>query len=801
MENQMVWIKRFEEVGIQDIPLVGGKNASLGEMTRTLAQAGVKVPEGFAITSKAYWDILEQNHLAGALDHLAEEAEKTPKKLKIVGKAARGLMLHAQFPLELTLEIRRAYRELCAKAGDGDLAVAVRSSATAEDLPDASFAGQQETFLNVRGEKALLEACRKCYASLFTDRAISYRIEKGYSHTKVALSVGVQRMVRSDIGSSGVMFSIDTDSGFPRVVLINAAFGLGETVVQGEVDPDEYMVFKPLLENPLLVPILEKKRGGKKIKMTYRPGGEGTHLLKTSQKEQKSYVLTDAEILQLAKWAVLVENHYAKPMDMEWAKDGKTGELYMVQARPETVQSRKKVGVLKKYTLKEKGKVLLMGMAVGDGIASGSVCRVKSARDIGKFKEGSILVAEMTDPDWVPIMKKAKGIITDHGGRTCHAAIVSRELGIPAVVGTGKATHLLKNGQSVTLSCAEGLQGEVYQGELAFEEKEIRLDQMADTKTQILMNIASPDAAFQWWHLPVKGIGLARMEFLVSDTIKVHPMALVNFKTLKDKKAKKKIAEITEGYADKTEYFVDKLSRGLAQIAATQYPHPVIVRLSDFKTNEYANLIGGAAFEPKEENPMIGWRGASRYYSPGYQPGFELECKALKRVREVMGLTNIVVMVPFCRTTGEADQVLAVMESQGLKRGEKGLQVYVMCEIPANVIMAEEFAKRFDGFSVGSNDLTQLTLGVDRDSGVLSKLFDEQDEAVKRSIADVIRRCKATGTKIGICGQAPSDHPDFAAFLVRCGIDSISLNPDSVAAAIQSVSEQEKILFAKGGPS
>ncbi len=525
--------------------------------------------------------------------------------------------------------------------------------------------------------------------------------------------------------------------------------------------------------------------------MVYRPGGEGTQLKKTSSKEQTSTVLTNTEILQLAKWAVLVEKHYGKPMDMEWAKDGKTGELYMVQARPETVQSRKKAGVLKKYSLKEKGQVLLTGMAVGDGIASGQVCRVKSAKEIAKFKEGSILVAEMTDPDWVPIMKKAKGIITDHGGRTCHAAIVSRELGIPAVVGTARATHILKSGQPVTLSCAEGLQGEVYQGELAFEEKEIRLDQMADTRTQILMNIASPDAAFQWWHLPVKGIGLARMEFLVSDTIKVHPMALVNFQKLKDKKAKRQIAEITQGYKDKTEYFVDKLARGLCQIAATQYPYPVIVRLSDFKTNEYANLIGGAPFEPKEENPMIGWRGASRYYSPGYQPGFELECKALKRAREVIGLDNIVVMVPFCRTTGEADKVLAVMESQGLKRGEKGLKVYVMCEIPANVIMAEEFAKRFDGFSIGSNDLTQLTLGVDRDSGVLSKLFDEQDEAVKRSIAEVIRRCRATGTKIGICGQAPSDHPDFAAFLVECGIDSISLNPDSVAAALKSVAEQE----------
>jgi len=606
------------------------------------------------------------------------------------------------------------------------------------------------------------------------------------------LSIGVQRMVRSDIGSSGVMFSIDTDSGFPRVVLINAAFGLGETVVQGEVDPDEYMVFKPFLDNLALVPILEKKQGSKKIKMTYAGKGGGTKLVKTDAEEQKSFVLTDAEILRLARWARLVEKHYGKPMDMEWAKDGKSGELFMVQARPETVQSRKKAGVLKSFRLKEKGKTILTGLAVGDGIAAGPVCRIKSSKDIGQFKEGSVLVAEMTDPDWVPVMKKARGIITDHGGRTCHAAIVSRELGIPAVVGTGNATKMLHNGRAVTLSCAEGLEGKVFEGELAIEETEIKLDEISDTKTQILMNIASPGAAFQWWHLPVKGIGLARMEFLVTDSIKIHPMALVHFEKLADKKAKKLIAEMTEGYENKTEYFVDKLSRGLAQIAATQYPRPVIVRLSDFKTNEYANLIGGAPFEPPEENPMIGWRGASRYYSPGYQPGFELECRALKRAREVLGLDNIIVMVPFCRTPKEADKVLAVMESQGLKRGEKGLQVYVMCEIPSNVILAEEFALRFDGFSIGSNDLTQLTLGVDRDSGVLSQLFDEQDDAVKKSIADVIRRVKACGKKIGICGQAPSDHPDFAAFLVGCGIDSISLNPDSVAAVLKRVAQQEK---------
>ncbi len=786
------WILKFNKIGIKDIPLVGGKNASLGEMIQNLAGAGVKVPDGFAVTSQAYLDLIIANQLEEALERLGFKAEKNPKKLKVLGKAARLLVSRAKFPAGLETAIGDAYDELCGESGDQNLAVAVRSSATAEDLPDASFAGQQETFLNIRGRKDLIAACRQCYASLFTDRAISYRIEKGYAHTKVALSIGVQRMVRSDIGSSGVMFSIDTDSGFPRVVLINAAFGLGETVVQGEVDPDEYMVFKPFLDNLALVPILEKKQGSKKIKMTYAGKGGGTKLVKTDAEEQKSFVLTDAEILRLARWARLVEKHYGKPMDMEWAKDGKSGELFMVQARPETVQSRKKAGVLKSFRLKEKGKTILTGLAVGDGIAAGPVCRIKSSKDIGQFKEGSVLVAEMTDPDWVPVMKKARGIITDHGGRTCHAAIVSRELGIPAVVGTGNATKMLHNGRAVTLSCAEGLEGKVFEGELAIEETEIKLDEISDTKTQILMNIASPGAAFQWWHLPVKGIGLARMEFLVTDSIKIHPMALVHFEKLADKKAKKLIAEMTEGYENKTEYFVDKLSRGLAQIAATQYPRPVIVRLSDFKTNEYANLIGGAPFEPPEENPMIGWRGASRYYSPGYQPGFELECRALKRAREVLGLDNIIVMVPFCRTPKEADKVLAVMESQGLKRGEKGLQVYVMCEIPSNVILAEEFALRFDGFSIGSNDLTQLTLGVDRDSGVLSQLFDEQDDAVKKSIADVIRRVKACGKKIGICGQAPSDHPDFAAFLVGCGIDSISLNPDSVAAVLKRVAQQEK---------
>jgi len=644
----------------------------------------------------------------------------------------------------------------------------------------------------VTGYEELLEACRKCYASLFTDRAISYRQAQGFDHLKVALSVGVQKMVRSDKASAGVMFSLDTETGFPDVVVINAAWGLGENVVQGSVTPDEYRVFKPLLEDANLKPIIEKKQGAKEKKMIYAQGGsETTQNIDTSSQERNSFVLNDAEILQLGQWASAIESHYQKPMDMEWAKDGDTGDLFIVQARPETVQSQKEAGSLKTYSLKDKGKEILGGLSIGDAIAAGKVCRIKSAEEIDQFEEDSILVTGMTDPDWVPIMKKAAGIVTDHGGRTCHAAIVSRELGIPAIVGTGDATSTLEDSQEITISCAEGDRGLIYQGILEYEESELNLDEIPKTQTQIMMNIASPDAAFRWWRLPCEGIGLARMEFIINNVIKIHPMALIHLDELEDEDARQQIQKLTQGYEDKTEYFIDNLARGIAKIAAAQYPNPVIVRMSDFKTNEYADLIGGQQFEPEEANPMLGFRGASRYYSDRYREGFALECRALKRVREEIGFNNVIIMIPFCRTLDEADKVLHVLAENGLKRGENGLEVYVMCEIPSNVELAEEFSERFDGFSIGSNDLTQLMLGVDRDSGDLSHLFDERNLALKKTIRRLIQTAHQCDRKVGICGQAPSDHPEFAAFLVEAGIDSISLNPDSVSQVKHQVAKQE----------
>lgn len=643
------------------------------------------------------------------------------------------------------------------------------------------------------GVEELLEACRKCYASLFTDRAISYREEKGFNHMQVALSVGVQKMVRSDKAGAGVMFTIDTETGFPDVVVINASWGLGENVVQGTVTPDEYTVFKPLLNQKGIQPIIEKTMGTKEKKVVYARGGsKPTKNIDTSKEERRSFVLKDEEILKLARWAFTIEKHYRKPMDIEWAKDGETGELFIVQARPETVQSQMEAGSLKTYRLEGKGKRLLIGLSIGQAIAAGEVCKIKSAENISQFKEGSILVTEITDPDWVPIMKRARGIVTDYGGRTCHAAIVSRELGIPAIVGTGEATEVLNDGQEITVSCAEGDQGYVYEGILKFEEIEVSLKKVPKTKTRIMMNIASPAAALRWWRLPCKGIGLARMEFIINNIIKIHPMALVHFNDLEDKEAHKQIQELTRGYEDKTEYFVDRLAQGIAKIATSQYPEPVIVRMSDFKTNEYANLIGGRQFEPREENPMLGFRGASRYYSERYREGFALECRAIKRVREEIGLKNVIIMIPFCRTLEEAGRVIDILKENGLNRGEEELQVYVMCEIPSNVILAEEFGKRFDGLSIGSNDLTQLVLGVDRDSAELSELFDERNEAVKRMISDLIKSAHKVGCKVGICGQAPSDYPEFATFLVKEGIDSISLNPDSVMEMIRHVARAEK---------
>ncbi|MFP3868753.1 MAG: phosphoenolpyruvate synthase [Desulfobacteraceae bacterium] len=789
----MPYVRWFENLSSKDVAVVGGKNASLGEMISTLKEEGIQVPDGFATTAAAYWKFLEANDLKGRLESLLKDLKSQKKPLDKVGKAIRSLFLHAEFPEDIAQDIREAYQELCRRYGAEEADVAVRSSATAEDLPEASFAGQQETFLNITGEAALMEACRRCYASLFTDRAIIYRKEHGFDDLKVALSVGVQKMVRSDKAGAGVIFSIDTETGFPDVVVITAAFGLGENVVQGTVNPDEYMVFKPLLKQDRLAPIIEKVLGAKEKKMIYSMGGtKATKNIDTPKKERSAFVLSDDEILQLARWTVTIEDHYGQPMDIEWAKDGESGKLFIVQARPETVQSRKEATVMKSYSLKQSGKRLLTGLSIGDAIAAGEVCLIRSVQDLSEFRDDTILVTEMTDPDWVPIMKRAAGIVTDHGGRTCHAAIVSRELGIPAIVGTGKGTEALQDGQEVTLSCAEGDQGYVYEGLLPYEETEINLEDISQTKTRIMMNIGSPAAAFRWWRLPCEGIGLARMEFIINNIIKVHPMALVRFDQLNDQKARRQIEELTRGYTDKTEYFIDHLARGIAKIAASQYPEPVVVRLSDFKTNEYANLIGGQEFEPQEDNPMLGFRGASRYYSDRYREGFALECRALKRVREVIGMDNVIVMVPFCRTLKEADRVLETMAQNGLKRGENGLEIYVMAEIPANIVLAEKFAERFDGFSIGSNDLTQLTLGVDRDSDLLAELFDERDEAVKGMIADLIAKAHRSGAKVGICGQAPSDYPEFAEFLVAEGIDSISLNPDSVFKIKQIVAEAEK---------
>jgi pyruvate,water dikinase len=792
-KDQNKFIRWFEDLDSEAVPQVGGKNASLGEMLNTLEDQGVRVPGGFATTAHAYRAFLDANDLEEKIKTSIENLNTGENSLQETGKGIRRLFRYAEFPPEIAGAIKEAYEKLGEHYDLHEVDVAVRSSATAEDLPEASFAGQQETFLNVSGKQELLEACRKCYASLFTDRAISYRDEQGFDHLEVALSVGVQKMVRSDEASSGVMFTIDTETGFPDVVVINGSWGLGENVVQGAVTPDEYRVFKPLLDQHDFVPIIEKSLGTKEKKMIYASGGsEATKNVETSTQERRSYVLEDDEILRLARWAVAIEDHYERPMDIEWAKDGESGDLFIVQARPETVQSQKEASSLKTYTLDEQGESLVTGLAIGGAIASGKVCVIYKTSDRNRFEAGSILVTGMTDPDWVPIMKQASGIITDLGGRTSHAAIVSRELGLPAVVGTGDATETLEDDQTVTLSCAEGEQGHVYEGELSFKESRINLDQVPETKTRIMMNIASPAAAFRWWRLPCQGIGLARMEFIINNLIKIHPLALVHYDDLEDQSVQDRITELTRGYDDKPQYFVNHLARGIAKIAAAQYPEPVIVRLSDFKTNEYADLIGGELYEPDEENPMLGFRGASRYYSEQYHPGFLLECQALKQVRELFGLQNVIVMVPFCRTLQEADKILEALSESGLKRGENDLEIYVMIEIPANIILAEEFAERFDGFSIGSNDLTQLILGVDRDSAHLAKIFDERNEAVKRSVADLLDKAHTADTPVGICGQAPSDFPEFSAFLVEHGIDSISLNPDSVIEVKKRVAQAEK---------
>ncbi|MBX4988188.1 phosphoenolpyruvate synthase [Rhizobium lentis] len=787
--EQVIW---FEHLRRGDIARVGGKNASLGEMIQDLSPKGIAIPAGFATTADAYWHYVDANGIRDKVAAGIVDWQQGKASLAEAGSAIRKLFLRGDWPQDLANAIRAAYAELSKRIGSEDVAVAVRSSATAEDLPDASFAGQQESFLNIRGERSLLDACRRCYASLFTDRAISYRQTKGFEHLKVALSIGIQQMVRSDLGGSGVMFSIDTETGFDKVVLINAAWGLGENVVQGAVDPDEYQVFKPFLANGSLRPIVARKCGAKAKKMIYGSAEEPTINVPTSKAERASYVLDDEAVLKLARWASLIEQHYGCPMDMEWARNGEAGELVIVQARPETVQSRHKTGVFRSYSIKQKGKKLVEGLAIGDAIVSGRVCLVETAKDIDQFVDGSVLVTATTDPDWMPIMKRAAAIVTDHGGRTSHAAIVSRELGLPAVVGTGTATLLLHTGEQVTVSCAEGDEGFVYDGAAEYEVETFDAHDLPATQTEVMLNLANPATAFRWWRLPADGVGLARMEFVISNAIRIHPMALVHFDRLKDEVARNEIAALTQGYDDKSEYFVDTLAGGLARIAAVVHPNPAIVRLSDFKTNEYAGLLGGAEFEPKEENPMLGFRGASRYYSPRYREGFALECRAIRKLRNEMGFANVIVMVPFCRSIEEAEKVLQVMAESGLKRGEDGLKIYVMCEIPSNVVLAKDFARYFDGFSIGSNDLTQLTLGVDRDAGDLADLFDEQDPAVKWMISRVVTEAGQAGAKIGICGQAPSDHPDFAAFLVECGIDSISVTPDSFVAVKQIVAEAER---------
>ncbi|WP_414530155.1 phosphoenolpyruvate synthase [Nodularia chucula] len=790
----------FDEVGITDIPLVGGKNASLGEMIQQLTPQGVNVPTGFATTAYAYRYFIQSAGLEPQLRELFADLDvEDVTNLRLRGKKARSLLMHTQFPEELRDAIATAYLELCQKYNT-DTDVAVRSSATAEDLPDASFAGQQESYLNVVSVQGVLAACHRCFASIFTDRAISYRHTKGFDHFSIALAVGVQKMVRSDLATSGVMFSIDTETGFKDAALITAAYGLGENVVQGTVNPDEYYVFKPTLKTGFR-PIIDKKLGSKELKMIYDDGSKHTKNVPVSHIDQTKFALSDNEILQLAHWACLIEDHYSQthgnysPMDIEWAKDGITNQLFIVQARPETVQSQKTGNVLRSYHFLKTEKSphpLLTGRAIGEAISQGKVKLILNVNNIEQFQAGDVLVTERTDPDWEPIMKRAGAIITNAGGRTCHAAIIARELGVPAIVGCGNATGILKTGQEVTISCAEGDEGKVYSGLLPFEIKEVALENLPRTRTQILMNVGNPQEALSLSAIPNDGVGLARTEFIIANQIQIHPMALIHHERLEDELVKIKINQITALYDDKPQYFVDKLAQGIGRIAAAFYPKPVIVRMSDFKSNEYANLLGGQQFEPKEENPMLGWRGASRYYDPGYQEAFALECQAIKRVRDEMGLTNVIPMIPFCRTPDEGRLVLAEMAKNGLEQGVNHLQVYVMCELPSNVIMADEFAEVFDGFSIGSNDLTQLTLGLDRDSALVARLFDERSQAVKRMVKMAIESAKKNQRKIGICGQAPSDYPEFAQFLVEQGIDSISLNPDSVLKTMLEIAKVEQ---------
>lgn len=775
-KNMYKYLKFFEELSINDIPQVGGKNASLGEMYHHLGPQGVNLPNGVATTADAYRYFLQE---AGLNDAIAQTLEglDVNNMHELASRAGhiREMIVNATLPADFEEEIKRGYKELCQKCDhDEDMVVAIRSSATAEDLPNASFAGQQATFLNISGEADVLRSVKECIASLFTDRAIVYRVTNGFDHMKVALSVGIQQMVAVRSECAGIMFTIDTESGFKNAVVVSSIYGLGENIVQGHVSPDDFIVFKPTMA------ILKRRLGTKKMKMVPISNSR-TKNVAVAKKDQERFSITDDQVKTLAHWGMLIEQHYGHPMDIEWALDEDDKKLYIVQARAETVQSRRDNNVIEEYVLTEQGQEIIKGTSVGNKIGAGRASKIMSVKDIDDFKAGDVLVTEMTDPDWVPIMQIASAIVTDKGGRTCHAAIVSRELGIPCVVGTGNASELIKDGQDLTVSCGGGGdEGTVYDGILKFEVNTTDVKDLQRPKTKIMMNIGSPDHAFAYSQIPNDGVGLAREEFIIDSHIKIHPLALLRFDEVKDKAVRAQITKLTKGYDDKAEYFVDKLAEGISIIGAAFHPNDVIIRFSDFKTNEYANLIGGTQFEPLENNPMIGWRGASRYYSEAYRPAFELECRAMKKVRDEMGLTNVKAMVPFCRDLTEARKVLDIMDHAGLRRGENGFEVYVMIEIPSNVLLAKQFAELFDGFSIGSNDLTQLTLGVDRDNHTVAHVYDENNDAVKALIRNVVQVAKATNTKVGICGQAPSDYPEFARFLVEIGIDSISLAPDTI---------------------
>ncbi len=791
--------KNFSELHLKDISLVGGKNASLGEMFSELSSKGIKVPDGFAVTSDAYWSFLNENILIPKLTDILSQLDlKTFDNLSKIGSKTRQFLLDASFPKELSDEIRYAYKQLEKRAGT-TVSLAVRSSATAEDLPNASFAGQQESYLNVQGEENLIAACHRCYASLFTDRAIKYRVDNGFDHMKVALSIGIQIMVRSDKACAGVMFTLDPDTGFDKVALISGAWGLGENVVQGSVNTDEFLVYKPFV-GKVKRSIISRKLGSKEKTMVYAEKKMSEILkpedaiinLDTPPERKQQFILNDEEVVQLARWAMIIQEHYKRHMDIEWAKDGDSNQIYIVQARPETVHSQdKNKSLFKEYQIKDKGKLICKGIGLGNSITSGIARILASPKDIDKLNKGEILVTGRTDPDWDPILKKAAGIVTDQGGRTSHAAIVAREVGAVAIVGTGNATKVIKDGQLVTISTAEGDTGYVYEGKGTWDEHEIDTAKIKMPETQIMLILAHPDKAFRYSMFPNNGVGLMRMEFIINNVIKIHPMALHNFDKLKDDSVKKEIENLTHHYPDKKDYFIHKLAEATATIAAAFYPKDVIVRMSDFKSNEYANLLGGKTFEPVEQNPMIGFRGASRYYHPLYKDAFEMECNAMKMVREEIGFTNVKLMLPFVRTVKEATSVIDIMRENGLVRGENKLQLYMMVEIPSNALLAEEFAKHFDGFSIGSNDLTQLTLGADRDSELLSEIFSPFDPAVMQLIRMAIKKAKAAGVKIGLCGQAPSDYPEYSRFLVECGIDSISFNPDALIKGIENMNKAE----------